>query len=589
MTRFEELASPVRFLMAIALLAAALSLIGINGGWFSDDRFYIGMNSFLKELPFYELWRLFIPTSAYNLWDWQPVRDLYLKAGLMLFGETPAPLKLMNIGLYLGLTALVYRASLALMTLFKLAEVQRTAAIATAIYILHPVHIESVQWVSGAKDLLMAIFCFAAVPPWLRWLSHGDKRGAVTAAALMALAVLSKGLGISFLAVLWLIALGVPAEGNRFRFATLKLAPVMLPALASFIAFFLVSPIGYATVWQVHDWTERPFIVLGGQLLLALVPYPLAVAYAPYGQLQALYTVCGALGLLAILWSIWRYGKSSNRPLAFAVLFFAVTVLPHLQLVPYVTNSMIADRFDFVPVYGIAFAVAVWSQRFAFRHARIGVSLLLLVLSALFGLRSLEWRTPEAMQSNDEIRTGSPMADPEWKKLVLSIESANFSLLKAKRNGGKMSEDELKTMLNNLGHVQLGLNKPPANVTKDTAAYNLYFGQLRSIARSYEMIYEMYGDNALLGYDAALFFLKQKEYQKAAAWASMAIETPGLPRENLSTAYKFAGIAHSESGRRDLGAEYFSKAVDMMPRDPTAACYLKGYVPTDPRGPALCP
>jgi len=402
--------------------------------------------------------------------------------------------------------------------------------------------------------------------------------------------VLSKGLAISFLGVFWLIAFAVPAQGNRFKYATVKLAPVMLPALACFIAFFLVSPIGYATIWQIHDWSERPFIVLGGQLLLALAPYPLAVAYAPYGPLQTLYTAFGVAGLLGILWSLWRYGKEAPaHPLAFGALFFAAMVLPHLQLIPYVTNSMIADRFDFLPVYGLAFALAVGSQRFSFRKVRIGVGLLLVALAVLFGVRSAEWRTPEAMATNDHVKTGAPMSDPAWQKLVLSIESTNFSLLKAKRNGGRLSDEQLKTVLNNLGHVQIGLNKPPATVNKDTAAYNLYVGQLRNIARAYELIYEMHGDNALLGFDAALFFLKQKEFHKAAAWASMAVETPGLPMENLSTAYKYAGIAHSESGRRDLGAHYLSLAVDTLPRDPAAACYLKGYVPNDSRGQALCP
>lgn len=589
MIRIEKLAPPERFLLAVGLLVTALSLIAINGGWFSDDRFYVENNFFLKGLPFYDLWRLFIPTSAHNLWDWQPVRDVYLKAGLMLFGEIPAPLKLMNIGLYLGLTALTYRASLALMNLFRIADAQRTAAIATAIYILHPVHIESIQWISGSKDLLMAVFCFAAVPPWIRWLAHGKKEDAIRTALFTALAVLSKGLGISFLGVLWLIALAAAAPGNRFKYATVKLAPVMLPALACFIAFFLVSPIGYASVWEIHDWTERPFIVLGGQLLLALAPYPLAVAYAPYGPLQTLYSALGVGGLVLILWSIWRYAKTPDRPMAFGALFFAVMVLPHLQLIPYVTNSMIADRFDFLPVYGVAFALAVGSQRISFGKARLGVGLLLLVLAALFALRSIEWRTPEAMSRNDFAKTGSPLGDPAWQKIIQSVESINFSLLKAKRNGEKMTDNQLKTILNGLGHVQIGLNNPPPTVNKDTAAYNLFVGQQRNIARAYEMIYEMHGDDALLGFDAALFFLKQKEYHKAAAWAGMAIETPGLPPESLSTAYKYAGIAHSESGRRDLGIQYLSLAVDTMPRDPAAACYLKAYAPNDPRGQALCP
>lgn len=585
----EKITPPERFLFFVGLLIAALSLISINGGWFSDDKFYVGENLFLKGLPLFELWRLFIPNSAYNYLDWQPVRDVYLKLGIVLFGENPIPLKLMNIGLYLALTALVYRASVAIMSAFNVGDTCRTAAIATAIFILHPVHIESVQWVSGSKDLLMGIFCFAAVPPWLQWVARGHVADAVKTALFMALAVLSKGMAISFFGILWLAAFAIPSDGSSLKRITLTILPVSLLAVLCFAAYAWVSPVGYFTVWQNYDWTQRPLILLGGQLLLALVPYDLSIGYSPYGPLQTLYTVCGVIGLVVTLLAVWCFSKNQGRVFAFGALFFVITVLPHLQLIPYGTTSMISDRFDFLPVYGLAFSLAAGTQRFEFERARVGVGLLLIVLAALVGIRSMAWRNPGEMSANDYIKKGSPLSNPEWQEIVVSLQKASFAIRQSAYSGEKMTDRQLKNILDGLGRAQSGLSNPPPSVNKDMAAYNFFVTELRPIASAYEKLLILNGRHALLGFDGALFFLKQKEYGKAISWASMAIETPGLPPERLSTAYKYLGIAYSETGQLDSGARNLSLAVSTTPMDPAAACYLKRYVPSDSRGPALCP
>jgi len=72
------------------------------------------------------------------------------------------------------------------------------AALTAALFAVHPLHAESVAWVSERKDVLSTLFWFLAFGAYLRSLRRPSRWRAAATAALFALALLAKPMPVTF-------------------------------------------------------------------------------------------------------------------------------------------------------------------------------------------------------------------------------------------------------------------------------------------------------------------------------------------------------------------------------------------------------
>lgn len=565
-------------LLALALmLFFLLNLQGIRGGFFSDDGFYLLNNHALKSLGLTDLWKVFPDSAKYNGLDWGPMRDLFYKAVWSLFGEAPLPFKILNYILYTGVVASAYRAVQAIANLFSedggtaLADLPLMASI---VFALHPTHIESLQAIWGCKDLLMALFGLAAFPPYVRWLQSGRWQLAAGSSVLLACAGLSKGVAVSLLAPMWLLAYAACGQGGVTRKiyqASLRLLPVAILPLAVFLVFQLASPLQQFYGLDVRNWTDRPLIILGGQTLIAIMPWPLSLAYAPYGQLMPLYLGVGAAVLCATLYCVWSYLR---RPASatFGLLFFVSMMLPYLQLVPFSTGTMIADRFGFVGILGLCLLCAMCLPRIPLRY-RTGVALLWLAMYLVLGaVRAGGWDDPDALQLSDAQRTGAEMSRPEYLVISENTETVRAINVEVDRQGGRMTLAQVDVLLDCLTRMQEALVRPRPS-TPDMAALSFYIKAENDVAGIYQDIYEQYGVHPSLGADASSHFLRNGRFQQAMQWAELAVSTPGVPPSKLALAYRNYGIATAALGNLRLGVSMLQRSIDIESH-PAAACAL---------------
>ena len=145
-------------LVAGALFAAVIAVYAQTASFgfaHTDDILYVTGNDAVKSgLSLRGAGYAFTTRSAAN---WHPLTWLSLMLDAELFGVNAGAFHLHNAALH-GLAAALLFAALHALT-GRLAA----SALAAALFALHPIHVESVAWVSERKDVLAGAFGFATL------------------------------------------------------------------------------------------------------------------------------------------------------------------------------------------------------------------------------------------------------------------------------------------------------------------------------------------------------------------------------------------------------------------------------------------
>lgn len=189
------------------------------GDFFVDDYVYVVDNSFLQNLDFHDIFSLFISQS--NVFEYLPLRDLSYWLDLQLFGLNPLGFHFHNLALY-GLSCFaVWLFSIEIIRFIgkeRVAEADQTfiAFTITAIFTLHPAHVESVAWISGRKDLLSGLFAVLSCWQFTRALNEEFKTSwrLVLAIIFFVFALMSKSTVIALPMVIFILLLVFASQQN---------------------------------------------------------------------------------------------------------------------------------------------------------------------------------------------------------------------------------------------------------------------------------------------------------------------------------------------------------------------------------------
>lgn len=313
----------------------------------------------------------------------------------------------------------------------------RVAAFASACFGLHPVHVESVAWVSERKDVLHAGFYLGAAIAYVRHLERGGRRALALAFGLFVLACLAKGMAVSLPLVLVLIHLWL-RRPLLTRNALLALAPFFAVALlfglvavdvqsgGNFHGLLHAAPVRSAALVSgaARPAFERLVIPSYGFVRYAawfFVPLGLC-AFHPYPPPAALHGAAFALAPLAfaalLAFAAWDLRRS--RIAAFGIGWYLATILLVLQWLP-VGAAIVAERYAYLPYIGLAFACGMALDRVFDRVRAAGLALwaagaCVLVVFAALTLRQIDtWKDSDALWSRVlEVHPGTAIAY-EWR------------------------------------------------------------------------------------------------------------------------------------------------------------------------------
>lgn len=409
----------VAAILALILLTVAAYWPATQAGFIWDDDDYVTGNETLRSAS--GLKQIWLEPGAVP--QYYPLVHSTFWAEYHLWGLRPFGYHLVNILLHALGTVLVFL----LVSRLGLPGGLPGAWFAAVLFAVHPVQVESVAWITERKNVLSAVFYFAAFLAYVRFLglprneavqreetpregfpAEGRRRLWYAAALFLFLCALwSKTVAASFpVAVLLLLWY---RRGRVTRREALALAPF----------FLLGAAMGMVTLWmeRVHvraqgaewDLSFMERVLIAGRafwfyLTKLVLPVRLSFIYPRWTvDPTALLQLLPPLGALALFVVLWRRRDGMGRgPLA-ALAFFAVTVFPALgffNTFP-MRYSFVADHFQYMAALG-PFLLAGAGMAAASRAGRPALvravsPVVLLVLALLSFGRARDYRDPETL------------------------------------------------------------------------------------------------------------------------------------------------------------------------------------------------
>ena len=383
----------------VTFLALSSSLGGGFTGW--DDNKFILENERIRSLSPSSVIGLF--TSFHSGYFSQPMVLLSFALEYRLFGIDPFYYHLTNLLLHTAVTALVF-------FLVRSFSGSTLAAMVAALFFgVHPLHVESVAWVSGRKDLLATFFYLSS---FLLYIGYKQGRGIpfyVFSMAAFLAALFSKSTAVSLPVVL---VLGDYLAGRPFtRRSVLSVAPYFalsaaFAAITVFIHGKVLTPVKEFDVSfferllvGAHNIVFYIFKTVLPLNLSVIYPYPEKVSIAMPEYFMSVLAVVVAT---AFVINSARYG----REVLFGTLFFVLTVLPVLKIVQFPSGAVAADRYMYIPSIGLFYLVGIWVQRLmdsrpSVRGPLLGaVALVVVVFSVMSSERCTVWRSSLTLWSD---------------------------------------------------------------------------------------------------------------------------------------------------------------------------------------------
>jgi len=296
--------------------------------------------------------------------NWHPLTMLSHMLDVQLFGMKPAGHHLTNVLLHTANTLLLF------WLLKRMTGAELPSALVAALFALHPLHVESVAWVSERKDLLSTLFGFLTMLAYLRYVEHRSLGRYLLTLGMFTLGLMSKPMLVTLPFVLLLLdywplgrfTAGSVLEPRRVLRATTEKIPFFALAFAlSVITFFAQR--GAKTVQSLETFPldirlANAAVAYVGYLVKMFWPRALAALYPHPGNTLPLWQVIGAsLALLAI--SVTVLGMRRRHPcLLVGWLWYLGTLVPVIGIVQVGPQAM-ADRYTYVPLVGV-FLMLSW-------------------------------------------------------------------------------------------------------------------------------------------------------------------------------------------------------------------------------------
>lgn len=330
-------------LLAASVVASAGSFGGPLLGY-DDQNLLLGPEGALGRGP------LSFFTDLYY-YAWLPFYGLSYWIDGRIAGGSPLFLHLMNALWHAAAGYAAFR------VLRNLVGPPSAALLGALLFVVHPLHAESVSWIAGRKELVSGFFFFLA---WGSWQAEPPRWGRT--ALWFLVACFSKASAVALPAFLFAEACLHPRwEGARGR-GILRAVPVGALAVVPVLVHLLVGSEA-GVVKESTGLGARAFAGLsawGEGLFRILVPTGLSIDYpeAHRGNLPAALLLAAAVVAALLL-------RRRAPRFALSVAFFFAGLLPFNNVFP-ATDVARADRYFYLPLFGAALALSacVFSRRF---------------------------------------------------------------------------------------------------------------------------------------------------------------------------------------------------------------------------------
>lgn len=339
----------VSFFCSFATLMIYLPALQ-NGFVNFDDNIYVYENALIRTLD----WE-FIKSSFFGFYylNWHPLTMISYAVDYSFWGLDPFGYHLTNVILHSINTLLVG------ILAFLLLEAEGTfrpplfrytcAAVAALLFGLHPVHVESVAWISERKDVLSGFFFLLALISYVRYASTTRKPLYYSATLIFSFfAMTSKPTSVTLPFALLILDYYPLKRQSQLKAILLEKIPFAL--LALFTAVMTLSAQTTSSAFTNGIWERALVSVRAYVFYLKKIALPLD--FAPFYPIfprpelsspEYLIPLFVLLGLAAFC-----VIKRKNRVYPAVFAFYLLTLLPVIGIIQ-ISSHLAADRYMYMP------------------------------------------------------------------------------------------------------------------------------------------------------------------------------------------------------------------------------------------------
>lgn len=337
--------------------------------------------------------------------NWIPLTRLSFLADAAIWGRNPQGYHLTNVIFHAANVCLLY-----FVLRWTTGATIRSGLVA-ALFAVHPLHVESVAWISERKDVLSAFWLLITLLSYERYAAQPTVRRYLLVAAALAMGLLAKSMLVTLPVLMLLVDIwplerwrGLKTTAGRYplksaRWLLLEKVPLLLLAFAD----GLVTMYAQHSQSTVAGFHRLPLMQRVGNAARAYVwylqktcvPTDLCALY-PYPPPSSREVLTAAFVLLVITGVVVSPAKR-ERSLLTGWFWFVISLLPVIGLLQ-VGRQAQADRYAYIPHVGLL-VLTVWGaahicQRFEWsRWLGTGLAVAAMASGFLLTQRQIEtWR-----------------------------------------------------------------------------------------------------------------------------------------------------------------------------------------------------
>jgi tetratricopeptide (TPR) repeat protein len=334
---------------------------------------------------------------------WIPLIWLSHMLDIQLYGLNAGGHHATNVLLHLADTLLLF------VLLYRTTGAMGRSAFVAGLFAVHPLHVESVVWLTERKDVLSTLFLFLTILTYVEYVRRPSRRRYALALAFFALGLMSKAMLVTLPFMLLLLdiwplsrltvtdwRLSPAQRATLYRLVREKLPFLALALLAAIVTYLtqqLTGAVASTGQISVRFRVANAMVSYVTYIVQMLWPTKLALFYPYPLRLSPLLVTASVLGLLAATVLVLR-GARRYPYLAVGWLWYFGSLVPVIGFIQ-AGDQARADRFTYVPLIGL-FIIVAWGIRDLVGRARVlqvGGAFVLVVSSAVARAQVEHWRT----------------------------------------------------------------------------------------------------------------------------------------------------------------------------------------------------
>ncbi|MCK4469282.1 MAG: tetratricopeptide repeat protein [Desulfobacterales bacterium] len=296
--------------------------------------------------------------TSFHVSNWHPLTWLSHMLDRELYGLNPMGHHWTSLQIHIANTLLLF-----FILQYMTGALWRSAFV-TALFALHPLHVESVAWVAERKDVLSTFFGMLALLSYCRYAKQPSLAKYLLTILFLSMGLMAKPMLVTLPFLLLLLDFWPLARLRSETLSRLVLEkiPLFVPVvISSCLTFMAQQSSGAVKPLESFSLTVRianAFVSYASYAVKAIWPHNLTVFYPHPGNSLPLWQVFGAILLVGGASFLAIRSLKKYPYIAVGLFWYLGMLVPVIGLVQVGPQAM-ADRYTYIPMTGL-FIVITW-------------------------------------------------------------------------------------------------------------------------------------------------------------------------------------------------------------------------------------